>query len=364
MNKKDEIQKEIVNTIIKNNFKGIILASVRTGKTRILLNSIKEHSKNHIENPKILVLYPNIDIKNSWKKECDLIAYHPNITYCTFISIEKVKDLPFAYICVDEAHLLAENQLKTLAYINKKHKHCILASGTYSDATLESLRFYTGLNLIVNYSTEQAIKDEIVSNFSIEIHTYNLDNTTVKEFGKIKKWKSTEYKELKRLSNKIINSKNSREKMFNSLNRMRFINSCSSLINCVNNWIKNNPNERFLLFTGDENVGKKYNLPMYNSKSKTNEILVDFQNEKINQLCLIRKGSSGITYPNLKIILLTAINSNGENLEQQIGRSLLNDANNAIIHIFISSEEFQLKWLKSALENINKNKIKWIKNLN
>ena len=73
--KKDIIQEKIKEDIIKNNFKGIILASVRTGKTRILLNSIKEHSKNHIENPKILVLYPNIDIKNSWKKECDLIDF-------------------------------------------------------------------------------------------------------------------------------------------------------------------------------------------------------------------------------------------------------------------------------------------------
>ena len=41
MNKKDEIQRSIINEIIKNNFKGIILASVRSGKTRQLLTSIK-----------------------------------------------------------------------------------------------------------------------------------------------------------------------------------------------------------------------------------------------------------------------------------------------------------------------------------
>ena len=105
---------------------------------------------------------------------------------------------------------------------------------------------------------------------------------------------------------------------------------------------------------------------MFNSKSKDNSILEAFQKEEINQLCLIRKGSVGVTYPNLRTIVLTAINSNGENLEQQIGRGLLknNDDDDKItdIHIFISSEEFQLKWLSKALEKIPKNKIKYITN--
>jgi superfamily II DNA or RNA helicase len=357
MTKKDEIQDNIISEIIRNNFKGIVLSSVRSGKTRILLKSIQKHSEGYLENPKILVLYPNIDIKSSWETECNLINYHPDITYCTFISIDKVKDLIFDYVCIDEAHLLAEEtQLLIASYINKKHKHCILASGTYSDKTLEAIQYNTKLNLIVNYSTEQAIKDEIVSDFNIKIHTYKLDGVNKKWFGKVKKWQSTEVKECIRLTNKV-NTTNGQEKFFHALNRMRFINSCDSLVNCVNNWIKNNSNERFLLFTGDENVGKRYNLPMFNSKSKTKETLEKFQKEEINQLCLIKKGSAGVTYSNLKTILLTAINSNGENLEQQLGRSLLNDTEDSTIHIFVSNQDFQLKWLNLALQNINKDKI-------
>ena len=362
MNKKDEIQRSIINEIIKNNFKGIILASVRSGKTRQLLTSIKEHSENYIENPTVLVLYPNTDIKISWEKECNLINYHPDITYCTFVSIDKVKDLTFDYICVDESHLLAEEtQLITASYINKRNKHVIFASGTYSESTLETLQFHTGLDLIVNYTTEQAIKDGIVSDFNIQIHTYNLDATTVKEFGKVKKWKSTDLKECNRLSFKV-NSSSGKEKMFAALTRMHFINNCDSLVNCVNHWISNNKDKRFILFTGSENVGKRYNLPMWNSKSKDDSILQAFQNQKINQLCLIKKGKQGITYPMLQHILITNIDSNGENLEQAIGRSLLNDTEDATIHIFVSSEQFQLKWLSSALQNINTEKIRYVKN--
>jgi superfamily II DNA or RNA helicase len=148
--------------------------------------------------------------------------------------------------------------------------------------------------------------------------------------------------------------------MFASLERMRFINSCDSLINKVNDWIKNNSNERFILFTSDEKTGLKYNLPMFNSKSADDSVLRDFQNGKINQLCLIKKASAGVTFPNLSNILITAINSNGENLEQMIGRSLLDDTDHSNIHIFVSRESFQLKWLSSALELISTEKIKYM----
>ena len=148
--------------------------------------------------------------------------------------------------------------------------------------------------------------------------------------------------------------------MFASLERMRFINSCNSLIEKVNKWIIENKNERFILFSSDEKTGLRYNLPMFNSKSKDDSVLKDFQSGKINQLCLLKKASAGVTFPNLQNILITAINSNGENLEQMIGRSLLDDTDHSHIHIFVSTEEFQNKWLNKSLELIPKNKIKYL----
>lgn len=359
MNKKDEIQEKLINEL-NSNFSQIMLASVRVGKCRIILKTIQKHSKNYIENPKILVLYPNIDIKISWQKECDIINYHPDITYCTFISIDKVRDENWDYIICDEGHLIPEeNILPKIAELIKRHANTLIASGTYSNQTLDNLEEFTGLKKRINYSTEQAIKDGIVCDYIIYIHQYKLDGITKRVFGKVKKWESTELKECNRLSNKV-NTTLGQERFFHALNRMRFINSCNSLINCVNKWIESHKKHRFILFTGDENVGKNYNLPMYNSKSKDNSVLLDFQQEKINQLCLIRKGSSGITYPNLSTILLTAINSNGENLMQQIGRGILDDTEDCSIHIFVSNEQFQQKWLNSALENIPTERIKYL----
>ena len=259
-----------------------------------------------------------------------------------------------------EAHLLGEeNQLPLAGKLAENTKNVIFASGTYNKDTLSDIRFYTKLDLIVNYPTSEAIKDGIVSDFTIYVHKYNLDNSKIIQFGKVKKWNSTEKKECNRLGNRILKL-SGQQKMFASLERMRFINSCNSLIEKVNEWISHNKNERFILFSSDEKTGLRYNLPMFNSKSKDDSVLKDFQSGKINQLCLLKKASAGVTFPNLQNILITAINSNGENLEQMIGRSLLDDTDHSHIHIFVSTEDFQIKWLNKSLELINKNKIKYV----
>ena len=358
MTNKNEVQREIINKLKKNNLKGIMLASVRSGKTRQILTGIKEHFLK--EKPIVFLAYPNIDVKNSWIDECEKIDYYPEFIFSTFMSLEKNKKVVADYYIFDEAHLLGEeNQLPIAGEIAKNNKHVIFASGTYNKETLSDIKLYTGMDLIVNYSTEDAIKDGIVSDFTIYVHQYELDDKELIEFGKVKKWKSTEKKECNRLGNRILKS-SGQQKMYYSLERMRYINSTNSLFKTVNNWIKSNPNERFILFSSDEKTAKNYNLPMFNSKSKDDSVLKAFQDGNINRLCLIKKGSAGVTFANLQNILITAINSNGENLLQQIGRSLLDDTEHSNIHIFVSTETFQINWLKKSLELVNKNKIKYI----
>ncbi len=357
--KKNEIQKKIKKDIIKNKFRGIVLSAVRTGKTRIILEAIKDHSKD--KDVVVFIAYPNIDIKKSWEEEMDKINYHPSVIFSTFISLKKFENVEADYFIFDESHLLPEeNIVPIVSRMCEKNKYVILASGTFSPETLNNLSFSTKLDLIVNYTLNDAIEDSIIIDFKVYVHHYKLDCTKIKEFGKVKKWNSTEAKECKRLTNRIISSYGSQQKMFAALARMRFINSCDSLISSVKAWINKNKDERFLLFVGDEKIGINYNIPMFNSKSKNNDVLIQFQKKEINQLCLIKKGSAGITYPNLQHILITAINSNGENLEQQIGRSLLQDTKNAEIHIFVSDQSFQLKWLNSALSNISKKRITYL----
>tara|TARA_R110000868_G_scaffold14426_4_gene67212 strand:+ start:26620 stop:27693 length:1074 start_codon:yes stop_codon:yes gene_type:complete len=356
--KKDEIQRQIKDTIIQNNCRGIVLSSVRSGKCRILLETIKKHSLE--ENPVVFLAYPNIDIKNSWINECELIGYYPEFIFSTFMSLDKNKDAEASYYIFDEAHLLGEeNQLPIAGEIADNNKHVIFASGTYNKTTLHNIKMYTEMKLIVNYSTEQAIEDGIISDFTIFIHKYELNNFETVEYGKSRKWKSTEKKECNRLGARVTNSMG-QARMFAALERMRFINTNHTLTKTVKYWIKQNFEQRFILFVSDEKTGSRYEIPMFNSKSKNDIILKEFQEGVLNHLCLIKKASAGVTFPNLQNILITAINSNGENLEQMVGRSLLDDTEHSNIHIFVSTEEFQIKWLIKSLEGIDKSRIKYV----
>ena len=95
--KKDDIQKIIIDKIKNALFRGIVLASVRSGKTRQLLTAIREMSDNDLDTT-ILVGYPNTDIQNSWIDECEKLEYYPNITYSTFKSLKKVQDNKYDFV--------------------------------------------------------------------------------------------------------------------------------------------------------------------------------------------------------------------------------------------------------------------------
>ena len=356
---KDQIQRIIIDKIKNALFRGIVLASVRSGKTRILLTAIREMSN---DNPdiKILVSTPQVDIIHSWLDEFDKLNYYPIMEYITFKSLHKVQDNKYDFVVIDEAHLIPpDNILPIVSKIVKNNDKIILASGTYSEETLLNLKFATDLQQIVNYSTDDAINDGIVNTFKVEVHLFKLDNTKSIQFGGLKKWYSTDYKECLRMSKKVDESFG-KDKMMIALFRMKMINSCQSLIRVVKKWIENNPDKRFILFTGDEKVGMNYNIPMFNSKSKNNDVLKDFQEYRSNSLCLIKKGGTGVTYEGLDTILITDINSNSETLEQRCGRSLLfEEGKESVVHIFCSMEDFQLRWLESSLKSINPDRISY-----
>lgn len=354
--KRDVIQEKIENIIIENNCNGIILSSVRSGKTKMILESIRKHSQD--KDITIFLAYPTVDIKVSWENEMKRLNYYPKIIYSTFVSLEKNVIDGLDYYMFDEAHSIPpDNILPIVSKIVKNNDKVILASGTYSEDTLLNLKFSTGLQQIVNYSTDDAIKDGIVNDFKVQVNLFDLDNTKSVQFGGLKKWYSTDYKECQRMSKKVDNSFGT-EKMMVALFRMKMINSCQSLVRNVKKWINDNPDKRFILFTGDEKVGMNYNIPMFNSKSKNNNVLKDFQEYRNNSLCLIKKGGTGVTYEGLDTILITDINSNSETLEQRCGRSLLfEEGKESTVHIFCSTEQFQLNWLESSLKSINPDRI-------
>ena len=363
MTKQDKIQEDIINKIVESRFRGIVIAAMRSGKTRCAIKAIQNLSKN--QKPKILVLYPNTDIKKSWIDEFIKLNYEVDVTYSTYISCYKYETEKFDFVVMDECHLIApgENQLEMVGKITKHNKRVILMTGTLNDDTKNDLQNETLLDIVCNYPIEKAIKDGIVADYKIYVHRFTLDSQTKRLFkaGK-KQWYSTDFKESARLTKKVVNAQYSKmwdRLKFAALGRMRFINSCGTLIENVKRWQQVNKDKRYLLMCADSTVCSMFDIPTFNSKSKTDKNLVDFQNQKINQLALVRKSTTGITYQNLDTVVITNIDSNSENLLQKLSRSLLLDcpSKEANIHVFISTELYQLKWFEKATSGIPDEKI-------
>lgn len=363
MTKQDEIQNGIIKKIVKSKFKGIVIASMRSGKTRCAIKAMIESGCK--DTSKVLVLYPNIDIKRSWVDECEKLNFNNKIKYSTYKSSYKFIEEKFDYIVMDECHLIAptENELDNVALICNNNKKVILMTGTLNPDTKLNIVNATGLDVVCNYPIEQAIKDGIVADYKIYVHRFNLEKVKkTKQSAGQKTWMSTDKKESDRLSSKVASaqySKNWEGLKFAALSRMRFINTCQTLVDNVNKWQDVNKDKRYLLMCADSNVSKKFNIPFFNSKSKDDKNLSNFIEGKIDKLALVRKSTTGLTYPNLDTVVITNIDSNSENLLQKLSRSLLLDCENkeANIHVFISTELYQNKWFEKATADVPESKI-------
>lgn len=352
--KQDILQKEFSEKYIEGPQKTCFNISVRFGKTRMAILILQ---KLKVEN--ILILYPEVNIKKAWEEEFEKMEWIPsNVTYSTYLSVKKNTGV-YDFVIADEIQKASENALyniKNLLNINNKF---IGLSGTYSQKTIEELKYICNLEISETYDTEEAIDDNIIANYNIIIKNYHVNNTdSYLKTTKYKKWLTTEKQELNRLSHRVKTSSGMQLK-FAALARMRWINSCNSLLKEVKNLLIDLKDNRYILYGADIKFVDSLGISTYHSENKKLNNLSLFLEKKIDKLALIQLATAGITFPNLDTVVITNINSNSENLFQKLGRSLLLEKNKiSNIYIFCSYEQFQRKWLEKALIDVPQNKIK------
>lgn len=351
-----EIQEYIEEHYIQGQRKGIYELSVRLGKTRIGV-----HIMEKLNCQDVLIAYPNQNILNAWVEEFDKVGWKPSdVTFSTFLSLDKYIR-KYELVVIDECHLLSERQREAVYQLCQENDNVLCLTGTLDDSTKDELWFDCGLRVLERYTTEEAIKNSIVSDYRVEVVLYTPDSKN--EYWKrtkTKKWKTTERKELNSLSKRVM-SATGENKKWAALSRMRFINGCSSLKTNTRKLLQELSGKRLILFGADTNFIDSLDIPTYHSKSDEDRLSL-FLESKIDKLGLCKLGSSGTTFPSLDTIVICDINSNSENLFQKIGRSLLlEEGKVSTIYIVCSDEEFQMKWLLKALKPIPEERIKYRK---
>ncbi len=343
---------------LKKNKVGIAHLSQRFGKIRyttLLINKLFNYPAT------ILICYPDNKIKDSFLNDFKKWEFNNhNITYVNFSSLKKYNNFKFDIIIVDEAQSLSENERNLFSLIN--YDYMLILSGTLNKETQNKLKESLNINIMSEYLIEEAIKDNIVSDYEITIHLVELNDTL----------KNRESKGIKITEKKLYDNytyvieklkRENKDFMFLSLHRNRVSQSSLSKKNKTIQLIKNNKDKRILIFTGLAKIAENLGVPYYHTKCKTTESFDDFLAEKENKLALIGVGKAGVTYNNLDGIVISNFVGNSEELGQIISRAVLLDFKSkcAKIDIICLNEKPEIKKLNKALELLDKTKIIWKK---
>lgn len=351
---REKRQKEAVTSWLQSKRNSIIYASPRMGKTKIGIEIIKDYGK-------VLVSYPNLPIKESWDTDIQKWGSggaYP--TFSTFLSLSKALEEPWDLVVLDEVHMLSEAQIEALKAYKLIHKSDFLGlSGTISDETKNTLDQELNMDIAYHYPIELAVKEGIISDYEITVHKVPLDNQVVNKYYK-KQIKRTEKQQFDSISKTIDYFEASGKATFyKRLERMRIIqNSLSKLLRTKQLC----SNERVLVFCGTTNIADQLGCAVYHNKSNDKDIFDKFCSGTINQLAVCKMLNMGVTINNLDRVIINYTDSNSENLIQKICRCLNYDYHNktAVIDIVSSDEPVEIRWIKKALDQLDKSKITWI----
>jgi superfamily II DNA or RNA helicase len=367
MTLRDQLQDKWAIEFMDAGGKGILHLCPRSGKTRTAIRIFCKiqrlkaaKSAGGGKYPKILICYPDKNIQQSWESDFKAVGYkNPNISYVTHVSIHKEVNNQYDIIVCDEIHLLSVNQMSNFNKLqrNSNNSYILGLSGTLSKGTKLGLEAFLGLEVISEYSLEQAIKDGIISDYRITVLTTDLDNKTIVDLKK----KKTEKQKFNALSY-VIEKKG--PSLFLNLSRMRIIYNSISKLQLTKDLLKSLKGKRVLVFCANNKVAKQLSCKVHTSKDYDQEEFNKFisNNSNFNHIAVCKIGNTGISFRDLSNIIINAFDSNSENLTQRICRSLILDEPGKISNIYIisSTEEVELKWLQKSLEFFEKGKIKYL----
>jgi len=360
---REEQQKKIIDEYIPGT-SGIYLLSPRFGKTLLAINIIKK-----IKAKKILWVTDSIKLRDvdvpeefiKWKAK----SYINKTTIITYSSLTKIKG-EFDIIILDEIQRITINNTKNFFNRTIKGKVAIGLTGTMPEHE-EKLNIIKrlGLKIIKSITIDEAVKQEFIADYEINVIECNLNNNDaiINAGNKTKRFKTTEYKQYSYLDNnvrKAMFSRNQAMIKFAILNRMRAIYN-SKTKEDVGHLLMKTLTGRKLIFSGSIKQAERFSKNTYHSK--TNNIKLNrFLDGNLNELACVNAGGTGFTYKGVDHFIIVQSNSNKNgNFVQKLSRSMLKQDNyKAQIWVVCLLNTKDEEWVKNALKNFDSKKIKYI----
>jgi superfamily II DNA or RNA helicase len=360
---RDDIQKECLNTVIKFP-RACAAVGMGVGKTYIglkYLQTLQYFSKN--ENLKVLIVAPKLSIIDSWKTEAEKFNLNDtlkNATFCTYLSLKK-QTSDYDVIILDEAHSLLESHEEYLSGVSSKILGLTGTPPRHTDSMRGQL-FNRYCPIKYEYVINNAVDDNILNDYVIYVHMLSLSNEkNIEVKTKTTSFYTTEVANYNYWTKRLQDATTPKSKQISSIMRMKAMMEFPSKETYAYD-LFNKEKNKCILFCNTQKQADDLCQHSYHSKNADrNQNLLDFKNGTITKLSCVLQLSEGVNIPNLKTGIVMHAYGNERKANQRIGRMLrLNPNDTAVIHILCYKDTVDEKWVTSALEDFDDNKIKYI----
>jgi len=364
MSNQEIVQEAALQETLKHNRCGLGI-SMGVGKTRI---AIQHMQKNYQPFLKVLVVAPKKSIFQSWTDELVKMGLRltEHITFSTYLSINKYNPNDFDIVYLDECHSLLETHEPFLSEFKGK---IVGLTGTPPQRRgSEKYRLVDKYCPIVyTFSVDEATDQDILNDYQIIVHELTLSKlqTLSKKTKEDKKWYTSEHKDYEYYTGRVYDAQTQKQKQFASIMRMRGLMDYKTKENYMKGLIKN-IGQKCIIFANTHKQADRVCSHSYHSgNSESEDNLQLFSDGRIDKLSCVLQLSEGVNIPGLQQGIIMHSYGNERKSSQRIGRLLrLNPDQKATCHILSYKDTVDEKWVKSALKDLDSDKIKYFNPLN
>lgn len=359
---REELLKEILDlTPLKPH--GRFLLAPRFGKTRLAIELVKINKPQSILWVTPLAELAQTEIPKefeTWKAK----RFIKKLNTSTWASLNKLEG-HFEMIILDEEQYATLNNLSSIFNGKLTFDYIITLTGT--DSKYESKQnLYKELNLDVIYKMDinEAVDIGILSNYEIKVVEIEMGTEkNIKAGSKVKSFMTSEEKQYQYLDKQFITAVFQRRKdvPYKMLARMRAIYDSSSKTE-AGKWLMNNLEGKKLFFCSSSKQADSICENTYHNKTD-GKAFKQFLEGSIDNIAMVNKGGTGVTYRNLDHLVLVQVDSDNNGLtSQKISRALLKQDNyKAVIWILCLINTQDEKWVESVLNRFDKSKVEYIR---
>ena len=356
---REEIQQQALDITINNKRSGLGI-SMGVGKTRIAIQHLQYCYNPLVE---VLVVIPKHSVSTAWIDELEkmnLESLVKHITFTTYLSINKHNPNEYDVVYLDECHSLLPNHEP---FLSKFIGRIVGLTGTPPEGFDKAMMVKKYCPIKYTFTVDQATDSKILNDYKIIVHNLLLSKepTLKKQNKKGGFWYTTELKDYTYVNERIANANTPKQKQFAAILRMRALMDYNTKEAYAKKLAKS-MDTKCLVFANTQKQADKMCKHSYHSGNKKSEENLElFSDGRIDRLSCVLQLSEGVSIPDLKQGIIMHSYGNERKSSQRIGRLLrLNPTETAVCHILCYKGTQDEIWVKKALKDFDKSKIKLI----